>query len=313
MTFHGVKEAGIADDAVAKAKGLGRFLFDEHSLPFHTAPEVKAPAGFLRNRLAGTTQDGFFQPNFFGKHILGMQAIGDYQPVMRMPENRAFKLDGKVVQPSGASFMPAAMGYGKGFGNWAKNVGHVVGEGLRENVFGSPLALDRQFRDKGYLGMARDFYMPRGNPLGTALGLIGPAMNAASIARQGRANLGRNVGGMVAGLAAAPLTSRLGIPGAVLVQQPIQQLGQWVGSKFDPKVPQQPVQQQAQQPLPQMFPPKTADLKGSVIEAAKQNPVTSLLLAGAAIHGGRKILSKTPAPTGEPLPRLDYSPQRNPE
>ena len=285
MTFHGVKEAGVVDGALAKAKGVGRFLFDEHGLPFHLADEVKVPTGFLHSRLAGTTRDGYFEPNFFGKHILGMESYGAHQPVM--PMRREFSTATDAFGHRGVSFMPVAPGYGKGFGNWAKNVGHVVGDGLRENLLGSPLALDRQLREKGYLGMARDFYLPRGNALGTALGLVGPTMNAVNIARQGRANLGRNVGGMVAGLAAAPITSRLGVPGALFVQQPIQQLGQWIGSKFDPKT-QQPMQQPMQQPA------KTADLKGSVVDAAKKNPVTSLLLAGAAIHGGRKLLSTAP-------------------
>lgn len=294
MVFHGVKEAGVLDGAMAKARGLGRFLFDEHGLPFHIADEVKAPTDFFHQRIAGTTRDGFFEPNFFGKHILGMSGYGAYQPVM--PTRRMFATAAGSFGHKGVAFMPVAPGYGKGVGNWAKNVGHVLGDGLRENIFGSPLAVDRQLREKGYLSMARDFYLPKGNALGTALGLVGPTMNAVSIARQGRTNLGRNVGGMVAGLAAAPVTSRLGLPGAVFVQQPIQQVGQWLGSKFDPKPAKQPEPTQA---LPQQFPAKTADLKGSVVEAAKKNPVSALLVAGAAIHGGRKLLSKVPQATTE--------------
>lgn len=281
MTFHGVKEAGVADTA----KRVGRFLFDEKAMPYHLS-EVNTPQAGFFNRLVGKTENGVFDPNALGR-FLGMSVEGPSTPVTR-------------IGPPGSPFLPVQQGYGKGFGNWMKTVGHTLGEGLRERVFGSPLAVDRQLRERGYLGMARDMYMPKGNPIGTAIGLAGPAMSALNIYRQGPAHRGANIGSTIAGLAAAPVTSRLGIPGAVLIQQPIQQVGRWLGSKFDKPQPQPP-----QLPSP-AGPPKTAALVGPVVEAAKKHPASAALLAAAAIHGGRKLLAhgagSAPTPQSGPSP-----------
>lgn len=262
MTFHAVKEAGIGD----ALKGVGNFLFDEHHLPTYkpTNPGQQTPNWFDKINPLGTDKgvQKAYEPGRLGK-LLGATPVGAHSI---------------ISQPTA--------GYGEGFLNKAKTLGHSFGEFGREAVFGSPLAVDRQLRaptaagvGKNYLRMTKNFYLPRGRSIGeTALShgmsLALPAMSMYSAINGDPTRRGENIGAALGGIAAAPVTSRLGMPGA-LIQYPVQQFGSWLGSKFDPK----------------HDPPKTASLVGSIVETAKKHPASSALVVGATIQGANKILS----------------------
>ena len=260
-SFHAVKKAGVVN-SVANA---GKFLFDAHPLPTYRSshPGQKTPNWFDKINPLGTdkgVQPGY-TPGRLGR-LFGAQEIGPHSLIGQMTP-----------------------GYGEGLLNKAKSVGHSVGELGREAIFGSPLALDRQLRApnaggiaRNYLNLSKDFYFPRGRSVGeTALGLgMGLAMPAASLynAATGDPNRrGENIGAAIGGIAAAPITTRLGIPG-MLLQQPVQQLGAWVGSKFDPS-------------------PKVASLTGAVVDAAKKHPVSAALTVAATLEGAKKLVKKT--------------------
>lgn len=269
--FHAVKEAGVTD----ALKGAGKFLFDEHPLPTYkpTNPGQQTPNWFDKVNPLGTdkgVQRGY-KPGWFGR-MLGAQEVGPHSI---------------ISQPTA--------GYGEGFANRARTFGHAVGEFGREAILGSPLAVDRQLRaptasgvGKNYLRMARNFYMPQGRSaaetaLGLGMGLAMPAMSIYSAVNGDPSRRGENIGAALGGIASAPITTRLGVPG-MLLQHPVQQLGAWVGSKFDPK----------------HEPPKTAGLVGSVAEAAKKHPVSVALAASATLHGAKKLVKSTEDPRTVP-------------
>lgn len=274
MTFHAVKEAGVAD-SLGQA---GRLLFDENPLPTYkpTNPGQQTPNWFDKVNPLGTdkgVQKGYV-PGWFGR-MTGAQEQGPHSVISH-----------------------PTTGYGEGFANKARTLGHSVAEFGRENILGSPLAVDRQLRastfggvGKNYLNMAKNFYLPRGRSLGeSALGLgMGLAMPAMSIHRAVTGDptrRGENIGAALGGIASAPITSRLGVPG-MFIQQPVQQLGAWLGRKFDPsRAPEQPV--------------KTAGLVGTIADAAKKHPVSSALAVAATFDGARKIIKKTDPIQPEP-------------
>lgn len=271
MTFHAVKEAGIGD-ALSSA---GRFLFDEHHLPTYkpTNPGQKTPNWFDKVNPLGTdkgVQPGY-KPGRFGR-FFGSQEMGPHSVISS----------------------PTA-GYGEGFANKARTFGHQIGEFGREAVFGSPLAIDRQLRaptaagiGKNYLQMTRNFYAPQGkstldNALGLGVGLAMPAMSMYNAVAGDPHQRGANIGAALGGIAAAPVTSRLGLAGT-LIQKPVQDLGAWVGSKFDSPAP------------------KVAGLVGTIAETAKKHPVSTALVAAATIRGAHQLVRKPE--DSQPVPTL---------
>lgn len=279
MQFHSVKTAGVAD----ALKGAGKFLFDEHPLPTYkpTNPGQQTPNWFDKVNPLGTdkgVQKGYV-PGRVGTFLAKLPGMSSW---------------GTEVGPHSIISQPTA-GYGEGFANKARTFGHAVGEFGREAILGSPLAVDRQLRaptasgvGKNYLRMARNFYMPQGRSsaetaLGLGMGLAMPAMSIYSAMNGDPSRRGENIGAALGGIASAPITTRLGVPG-MLLQHPVQQLGAWVGSKFDPK----------------HEPPKTAGLVGSVAEAAKKHPVSVALAASATLHGAKKLVKSTEDPRTVP-------------
>lgn len=277
--FHAVKEAGVTD----ALKGAGKFLFDEHPLPTYkpTNPGQQTPNWFDKVNPLGTdkgVQKGYV-PGRIGNFLAKLPGMSSW---------------GTEVGPHSVISQPTA-GYGEGFANKARTFGHAVGEFGREAILGSPLAVDRQLRaptasgvGKNYLRMARNFYMPQGRSaaetaLGLGMGLAMPAMSIYSAVNGDPSRRGENIGAALGGIASAPITTRLGVPG-MLLQHPVQQLGAWVGSKFDPK----------------HEPPKTAGLVGSVAEAAKKHPVSVALAASATLHGAKKLVKSTEDPRTVP-------------
>lgn len=246
--IHAVKLGGIAD--------VGKALFDEHPLPKYQPqhPGQQTPGRLDKLNPFGTdkgVQPGY-TPGRLGR-ALGATPTGPHSV---------------IAQPT--------PGYGTGAVNRLKTVGHQLGEIGREAVFGSPMAVNRELRApslggvaKNYLRSVRNFYTPR-DPLGLMLGLGLPAASLYQAVNGDPNQRGANIGATLGGIATAPLTARLGIPGT-LIQKPVQDLGAWIGGKFDPK---------------------TAGLVGRVAEAAKQNPATAALFAGAAVEGVRYLASK---------------------
>ena len=130
---------------------------------------------------------------------------------------------------------------------------------------------------------------------GLGLGLALPAVSQYGAATGDPNQRGANIGATLGGLAVAPVTSRLGMPG-MLLQHPVQQLGAWVGSKFDPK--------------PEA--PKVANLVGSLMQTVKDHPVSSALVSAAALKGAHKLVSTEPqALTYDPMVTPQISHQQN--
>lgn len=286
--FHAVKTA----DALDALKGAGRFLFDEHPLPTYkpTNPGQQTPNWFDKINPLGTdkgVQKGY-SPGWFGR-----------------------MLRAKEVGPHSIISQPTA-GYGEGFANKARTFGHYVGEIGRETVFGSPLAVDRQLRANTVSGVARNYgqmaknlygFGPGSSHVNTILSLAPAAYSLHSAITGDENHRGANVGATLGNLAVAPITSRLGLPGALL-HAPAQVLGSWIGSKFDPKSPPAapPEYTRAYRrtaTTPHLF-PKTAGLVGSVAEAAKKHPVSVALAASATLHGAKKLVKSTEDPTTVP-------------
>jgi hypothetical protein len=152
--------------------------------------------------------------------------------------------------------------------NSLKTVGHAVAETARSATLGDPLTLGRQLRDsardvgaaKAVGRYAKEFYLPtnvlrglRQGSLGSRAahaGLLGlnvglPALSLyGAIRHPDEQNRGRQIGGAVAGLAAAPFTSRMGgqfgFGLGALAGQAVQRAGGAVGGLFDPKAPAPP-------------------------------------------------------------------------
>lgn len=127
----------------------------------------------------------------------------------------------------------------------AKNLGKNVAEFGREAVFGSPLTVGQQLRDRykrtGSVAKtvgqhAKEFYLSPGSPTWMkALSIGMPALELGNIAVNGDPN--ERVGDVahaLTGLAVSPFTARLGLPG-VAIQSLAQGGARSVGSKFDSK------------------------------------------------------------------------------
>lgn len=263
MSIHRVKLSAIPagpampgqpNRLLGMAQNAGNFLLSEHPLPTYQAPVTKA-----------------FNPGWIRQNVFRQTPHGEFSPIMR----------------TATGYAPQQLlGYGQGWGNAAKTVGHGVGEAFRQFAVGSPLSVDRDLRTRGYGTMLRDFYGLRRptsgwGALNTAISVASPAIDLGKAVFGDRAERGANIGGAVSGALAAPITSRLGLPGA-LVQQPVQQFGRWIGSKFDPK---------------------PEEKTGSLLDLARKHPATTALVLGGLYAGGKRIL--TPA---QPQPTLMQTP-----
>lgn len=264
---------GLPNRFLGAAQQAGSFLLNDHHLPTYQAPVTKA-----------------FNPGWFRKNILRQTPHGEFSPIMR----------------TATGYAPQQLlGYGQGWRNAVKTVGHGVGEALRSHIVGSPLSVDHDLRTRGYGAMAKDFYglhRPTSgrSALNTALSLASPAWALGKAVLGPKEERGANIGGAVSGALAAPITSRLGLPGA-LIQQPVQQLGSWIGSKFDPK---------------------PEEKTGSLLNLVKEHPASTALVLGGLYAGGKKIFAPPQvqptlmqAPLAQPQPQpapLHFSPQGQP-
>ncbi len=143
----------------------------------------------------------------------------------------------------------------------AKNLGKNVAEFGREAVFGSPLTVGKQLQDRyrqtgsvaKTIGQhAKEFYLSPGAPTWMkALSLGMPALELGNIAMNGDPN--ERVGDVahaLTGLAAAPFTARLGLPG-MAIQGLAQGAGRSIGSKFDHKAEAKPFLENVEMNVPQ--------------------------------------------------------------
>jgi len=132
-----------------------------------------------------------------------------------------------------------------GIANKAKAFGKHVAEFGREAVFGSPITVAQQLRDRykqtGSVartmgGHAKDFYLSPGSPTWLkALSVGMPALELGNVALRGDPETRKgDIAHAVAGMAAAPFTARLGLLGIPL-QGAVQGAARYVGSKFDPR------------------------------------------------------------------------------
>lgn len=125
----------------------------------------------------------------------------------------------------------------------ATHLGKHVVEAGREAIFGSPITVGKQLQDRyaqtGSVAKAmgahiKDHYWsPTASPWMKALAVGMPALELGNIALNGKPEQrGGDLAHALTGLAAAPFTSRLGLPGMAL-QRLVQSGGRMVGSKFD--------------------------------------------------------------------------------
>lgn len=144
---------------------------------------------------------------------------------------------------------------GKYLAEGAKSFGRHVGEFGREFIFGSPVTLAEKLRErqqntgswaKALGGHAKDFYLPRKQDgeiralrVGlTALNVGLPALELGNVALRGDPDTRKgDMAHALSGIAAAPVTSRLGIPGMV-AQSAIQSGARNLAGRFDRKAPQ---------------------------------------------------------------------------
>lgn len=297
LQIHAVKEAGVADTL----RSAGRFLFDEHNLPPYTPthPGQQTPNWFDKINPLGHdkgVQPGYNPntPNWFDRN----NPLSRHSSSQRYSNGADNWFDRLNLRRAAPAYQPEmgphsiishpTLGYGEGFVNKAKTVGHSVGEFVRENTFGSPLVVDRQLHADTLGGVARNYGQltknfygmgPGSSKFMTAMSLAQPAWALGSAITGDPNQRGANIGATLGGIAAAPVTSRLGIPGMFL-QQPVQQLGSWIGSKFDPK----------------KEPEKVASLIGTIADAAKKHPVSAAVAAATTLHGVNKLIKK-PEPT----------------
>lgn len=204
-------------------------------------------------------------------------------------------------------------GYGSGFVNGVKNTAHSIGETAREWIAGSPLTVDQQIREKGWLHPVKD-YWGFGTPAqrilpnatlgqraghafnahaGKLLSIGMPAYDLYHTVRHGDPNqLGANVGGVLAGLAAAPYTYRMGLAGN-LAQAPVMAAGRWLGGKVDQLRGAQPTTT----PIAQQMP--TPWQTGAPITAGTQSPTPwKPGLAGDSLSSANGIAPQyAPPPT----------------
>lgn len=125
----------------------------------------------------------------------------------------------------------------------ATHLGKHVVEAGREAIFGSPITVGKQLQDRyaqtGSVAKAmgahiKDHYWsPTASPWMKALSIGMPALELGNIALNGKPEQrAGDLAHALTGLAAAPFTSRLGLPGMAL-QRLAQGGGRMVGSKFD--------------------------------------------------------------------------------
>lgn len=139
---------------------------------------------------------------------------------------------------------PLEKSYGAGALNKLKGVGHVVGDFVREGAIGSPLTVGQELRKKGLGGYYRDALLGTGQSnSGRASNLMMmaafPALDIYGAAKAPEGHRGEAVGRAVGSAALLPLTSRLGVPGQLLLHAPATRLAGRLGRLFDPK-PQPP-------------------------------------------------------------------------
>lgn len=141
--------------------------------------------------------------------------------------------------------------------NKAKTFGKHVAEFGRDMVFGSPVTLaeqlKKQYAQTGSVGRTlgkqiKEHYLTPSSPTWLKAISVGmPALELGNIALRGDSqNTGRDLASAVTGLAVAPFTHRLGLPGTVL-QGALQNAAGRVGAVVDRKrlgAPKPPLPQQ---------------------------------------------------------------------
>lgn len=138
-------------------------------------------------------------------------------------------------------------GYGPGVINKVKGFGHGASDLLREGFIGSPVNVAQELRRPGGLGhMYKNFFNPHGSMPEKAMNALSlglPAYDIYRAATSGPEHRGENIARSAASLGMLPLTYRLGVPGQLLLHQPVTNLAARVGKLFDrPTPPPQPPQ-----------------------------------------------------------------------
>jgi len=130
-----------------------------------------------------------------------------------------------------------------GFWNKTKAFGKHVGEFGREMILGSPITEYQKMKarmakpgvglGRALAGHAKDFYITPDSKFFTALNVGMPAFDLGNTLLRGDPDTRKgDIAHGVAGIAAAPFTSRLGIPG-MMIQQAVQSGAQSLGHRFD--------------------------------------------------------------------------------
>lgn len=135
---------------------------------------------------------------------------------------------------------------GPGAWNKTKAFGKHVGEFGREMILGSPVTeyqkMKARYQQTGSMakalgGHAKDFYITPESKFWTAVNVGMPALDLANTALRGDPDTRKgDIAHGVAGIATAPFTSRLGVPG-MLLQNAVQSGARSLGSRFDKRPP----------------------------------------------------------------------------
>lgn len=198
-----------------------------HTPPFYAVKEA-ATADALRRFGLGTGRAV--------KRLFEPLPLTDQGPGMLQSLRRAWRNRGSQTMGAGAAQV------GQGLWRNTKSVGRGVGEIAREVTFGSPFEmwkeLKNHYKQTGSIPQAAarhmgHFYVqPNAGLLNLGLSLGFPASELYQAVTGPEEHSKERMGGLIAGLASAPFTARLGIPGG-FIQRPIQQLGQRIGRHFD--------------------------------------------------------------------------------
>jgi hypothetical protein len=196
------KFAGVDPDLLQKLKGAASWAFSAHPLPTY-AKRVRQTPGFAEN--------------------LYRRAVG--KPVFRGPAVFARE---------------QAAGHGTGLVNRLRTVGHAVGDFARESVLGSPVTVANELREHGPGQFYKNFFMPGGSRGAAAFQALTMAPDFYDAATAPEGHKGEAIGRAVGGAAMLPLTSRLGIPGQLLLHAPVTNLAGRIGRAFDSPSPSAP-------------------------------------------------------------------------
>lgn len=135
-----------------------------------------------------------------------------------------------------SSQRPSMDAYGPGFANGVKSFAHGAADFAREGIFGSPIDVAKEIGQKGVGRFYRDAVTSGGN-LGMAVQALPVAMDLNNAVSAPEGHKGEAIGRALGSAAMSPLTSRLGIPGQMLLHRPVASFAGRIGRMFDPQSP----------------------------------------------------------------------------